>query len=158
MDHYRISSTTTRRGRVTEVAVYVGADQAGLPGFYFQGHGSALRSKNDVRLDGIGETIALGRALQDFGRQIEASGHAQCVTKDEYQRVTNLMEQRPPSASRAMREFVRDNLQDPDSIPGKNSQRQEHAAPSDGNLAPCSCGNPESHWTELRSRYLPSEA
>jgi hypothetical protein len=122
--------------------MFVGADQAGLPGFYFNGHGSALRSKNDVRLDEIGETIALGRAFQSLGRQIEASGHAQCVTKEEYQRVANLMEQRPPSASRALREFVRDNLQDPTEAKREPTLHvSEHDAPCRGghDYQACSC-------------------
>jgi len=72
-------------GRVTEAEV---------SHFGFTGHGSALRSKNDVNLDEIGGTIATGRAMQDLGRQIEMSGHVQCVTKEEYGRVMSLINRR----------------------------------------------------------------
>src|ERR1035437_3370254 len=149
MAHYRISSTTTRRGRVTEVTMFVGADQAGLPGFYFNGHGSALRSKNDVRLDEIGETIALGRAFQDLGQQIEAIGHSKCVTKEEYQRVALLQYRREVtknSAVAAIDEVVRANLLDP------TEAKREHAVPSDGNLPPYYCDNPELQ-SDKREQY-----
>src|ERR1035437_612734 len=94
------------RGRVTEA--YVRWEPAGHLGFC--GHGSALRSKKDVAFSDVGDNIALGRAIQDLGIQVEMIGHAQCVTKDEYARVTHLMERRPPSASMALREMVEANL------------------------------------------------
>jgi hypothetical protein len=78
-----------RRGRVTEATVAWLSDD-----MHLEGHGSTLRSKNDVNLDTVGVTIALGRALQDLGRKIEANGHAQCVTKEEYARVMHLEDQR----------------------------------------------------------------
>jgi hypothetical protein len=84
---------TVRHGRITEATVTAEFfDQVRMEGVV--GRGTAFRSKNDVRLDEIGETIAIGRAIQDFGRQVEARGHAQCVTKDEYARVQALIDKR----------------------------------------------------------------
>jgi hypothetical protein len=94
-----------RHGRITEVEVtWSGAPSAaGLTG-----HGTAFRSKNDVRLDEIGDTIAIGRALQDLGYQIECSGHAQCVTKDEYARVKHLVDRRSGQALEMAFQAVKD--------------------------------------------------
>ena len=79
-----------RHGRVTETTVTWNTVSVIGP----IGHGSALRSKCDVELAEIGEIIALGRAIQDLGKKIEASGHALCVTKDEYERVMRLADAR----------------------------------------------------------------
>jgi hypothetical protein len=82
---------TERHGRVTSVTVTWVPDQDTIG---FKGYGSSLRSKGDVELAEIGETIALGRAIQDLGRQVEASGHSQCVSKSEYARVMHLIVRR----------------------------------------------------------------
>jgi Domain of unknown function (DUF1876) len=82
-----------RHGRITEATVW--ADPDGIAHTVgIVGQGTATRSKNDIRLDEIGETIALGRAIQDFGRQVEMRGHAACVTKEEYDRVNALIDKR----------------------------------------------------------------
>ena len=78
-----------RHGRMTEVTV---SPDPSSNLDHFEGYGQSLRSKADVASAKIGETIALGRALQDLGRQIEQSGHAQCVTKDEMARVKRIMQ------------------------------------------------------------------
>jgi hypothetical protein len=93
--------TIERHGRITEATVYLDVDvatykrpaDATQPG-YLLGHGSTLRSKDDVADPYVGETIAVGRAFQDLGRKVEAIGHAGCVTKDEFERVNDLLVRR----------------------------------------------------------------
>jgi len=86
-----VQVTRTRDGRITEAEVTWSGHPSAMG---FVGRGKAFRFKNDVRLDEIGDTIAVGRALQDLGLWIEAHGHAQCVTKDEYARVMSLVDNR----------------------------------------------------------------
>ena len=56
--------------------------------------GTALRSKADVACELVGEWIAAGRAIQAWGLQVEAAGHAACVTKEEADRVARVMDAR----------------------------------------------------------------
>ena len=143
----RLDIRYERHGRVTEA--YVKLSPPTHPGFY--GHGSALRSKKDVEFHDVGDNVALGRAFQDLGQQIEAIGQSKCVTKDEYGRVALLQYRREVtknSAVAAIDEVVRANLLDP------TEAKREHAAPSDGNPAPCRCDHPESHEPEFTKHAL----
>lgn len=89
-----------QHGSITEVTVTW--EPAGMLGF--KGHGSSRCSKNDVYLAEIGETIALGRAIQDLGRKVEMLGHSQCVTKDEFRRANHLLERRRAAVRPALEE------------------------------------------------------
>lgn len=51
------------------------------------GHGEAKCRKDDVFSPAVGELIALGRAQQDFGRQVEEIGHFGVVSFTEAERV-----------------------------------------------------------------------
>ena len=80
----------------------------------FMGHGEALRSKKDVASPEVGRAIALGRALHDLAFQVEAHGHSLTVTKEEYARVTRLIEHRQPSAAQVLRGIVNAEMLEPD--------------------------------------------
>jgi hypothetical protein len=56
-----------------------------------EGRGFARCTPDDVYSGEIGRNIALGRAIQDFGRKVEQKGHDACVTKDEFDRVIDLI-------------------------------------------------------------------
>jgi hypothetical protein len=45
-----------------------------------------------------------------------------------------------------------------DTVRARHAQPKEHAAPSDGNLAPCRCADPDSHWHEAEPRRLLPDA
>lgn len=83
-------SLTTTEGRVTHVAVAADEDSllANLP---IVGEGMAICRRDDVFDAEIGEGIALGRAIADFGRQVTEAFQARVVTKDEYARVVDHM-------------------------------------------------------------------
>jgi hypothetical protein len=57
----------------------------------FEGRGFARCNDMDVYSAKTGRIISLGRAIQDFGRRVEESGHARSVTKDELDRVMNFL-------------------------------------------------------------------
>jgi hypothetical protein len=91
-----------RHGRITEATVSWEPEPSLLP---LKGHGTSRVSKADVYLAEIGENIAVGRAIQDLGRQVEAIGNAQCVTKAEYARVTHLIDRR--AEARGVAEMIK---------------------------------------------------
>lgn len=75
-----------RKGRVTKATVFAEPgtllEPAGIVG-----HGEAKCRKDDIFSTTTGELIALGRAQQDFGKQVENVGHAGVVSIDEALRV-----------------------------------------------------------------------
>ena len=62
--------------------------------------GETLRSKADVACEEVGNMIALGRAFQAWGRQVEQWGHEHCVTKVEFARVKEIMDWRSEEYAR----------------------------------------------------------
>lgn len=82
--------TTTVDGAVTTVKLDLEGDEL-FQGTGLTGEGTAKCRKEDVFSASIGETIALGRAVEALGRQMTERGTAAVVTNDELVRVTNLL-------------------------------------------------------------------
>jgi len=80
---------TTTTGCVTTVEV--SADEKSITfSEGITGVGSAKCRKADVFDKQTGEGIALGRAIEDFGRQVTARWEARVVTNDEFDRVVKM--------------------------------------------------------------------
>lgn len=77
---------TTVNGLVTtvEVSAEPGTMTADLP---IIGVGVARCRPEDLFIGAVGERIALGRAIQDFGRRVEENGLAGSVSLEEVDRV-----------------------------------------------------------------------
>lgn len=74
----------------TTTTVEVAADEGTLlADSNIVGRGVARTSPGDVFDPEVGRIIALGRAIQDFGRQVEADGEAAVVSKAEFARVVD---------------------------------------------------------------------
>ena len=76
-------SSTSRSGRVisVEVSAEIGST---IYADGLVGKGHAVCRKEDHFVQGIGERIALGRAMQDLGAQLEAKWSALSVTQAAY--------------------------------------------------------------------------
>jgi len=82
----------TRDGRTTTVRTTSDATGDHLPELdTLVGTGVARCRRDDVQSGRVGTTIALGRALQDLGRQLEAAGLARTVSLDEMDRVADIL-------------------------------------------------------------------
>lgn len=81
-------SITTHDGLRTEVHVTSDPDSL-TAGLGIVGHGEARCRPTDLFVRSTGDLIALGRAIQDFGRQVEAVGLEESVGVDEVERVLN---------------------------------------------------------------------
>lgn len=79
-------ASTTHQDRVTIVEMRASPGTAAYP-FDITGHGEAICRLDDAFNPKTGEMIASGRAIQDFGRQIEEVGHSRVVTLEELRRV-----------------------------------------------------------------------
>lgn len=81
---------TTCEGRT--VTVEVASDEGTLTDdLRIVGRGVARCKPDDVYVRATGERIALGRAMQDFGRQVEAAGCAESVCVEDVGRVLNAL-------------------------------------------------------------------
>lgn len=84
-----MQSLTSRIGNDTFVTVAADAESL-LGDTQISGHGTSRCMASDVYDAEIGEGIALGRAIQDFGRQVEQAFLARVVTTEEFHRVMAL--------------------------------------------------------------------
>ena len=80
---------TTFDGRTTVVEVSADEESLTFPEG-ITGVGSALCRKSDVFDPKTGEGIALGRAIEDFGRQVAAKWDARVITYEQLEKVTAL--------------------------------------------------------------------
>lgn len=79
-------SLTTRVGTDTIVTVAADEDTV-LADLNLSGTGVARLRPGDFDVPVTGERIAMGRAIQDFGRQVEEAGLNESVCKCEIERV-----------------------------------------------------------------------
>lgn len=84
-----MKSLTSRIGNETFVTVAPDEDSL-LGDTGLIGHGVARCNVTDIYDAEIGEGIALGRAIQDFGHQVEAAFNSRTVTVEEFHRVMAL--------------------------------------------------------------------
>jgi hypothetical protein len=79
-------SLTTTKGRTT--IVRVGASEgSSTAGLGISGEGVAKCRPDDFYNEATGELIALGRAIQDFGQQVEQAGRDRVTSKLEMAKV-----------------------------------------------------------------------
>lgn len=84
--------TTERNGNDTIVHVIASAGSA-VEDYHIVGRGVARCRPEDVYSPGIGEEVAMARAIQDFDRQLEAVAIDRCVTVENMERVLDLMDE-----------------------------------------------------------------